>query len=125
MSSSETPEISLGSLNRVNLEGSNAGATMFIRRGMAGEAEGCCCINIYTNSNVQGTNSSVLLGSNIKLKNPGVHLYFGDLKFGQEEFPGSIRRRRTRSATLEFGGSMFMFVFIPVILFLLLSSLLL
>ncbi|OMO89917.1 hypothetical protein CCACVL1_07571 [Corchorus capsularis] len=48
MSSSGTPEISLGSLNRVNLEGSNAGATMLIRRGMAGEAEaeiGGACVD--------------------------------------------------------------------------------
>ncbi|EOX94306.1 Uncharacterized protein TCM_003895 [Theobroma cacao] len=119
MSRRSTPEIGLGSFNRVNLEGSNAGATMFIRRGTAGEPEGCCCINIYTNSNIQGANNSLLLGSNIKMKNPGVHLYFGDLTLD----PGSITRR-TAGATLEF-GSLFLFVFIPVILFLLLSSLLL
>ncbi|XWS36504.1 hypothetical protein CRYUN_Cryun20dG0090400 [Craigia yunnanensis] len=112
-----TPEISLGSLNSINLEGSNDGTTMFIRRGMSGEPEGCCCINIYTNSNVQGTNSSVLLWSNIKIKNPGIHLYFGDLKLGEgSATPRSITRRRG-GATLEF-GSMFLFVFIPVILFL-------
>lgn len=126
--SSTTPEagISLGSLNRINLEGSNAGATMFIRRGMSGQPEGCCCINIYTNGNVQGSNSSVLLGSKIKMKNPGVHLYFGDIKLGEGEgssaTPMSITRR-TAGATLEF-GSMVLFVLVPLILFLWLSSML-
>ncbi|XVE77997.1 hypothetical protein DITRI_Ditri13aG0108800 [Diplodiscus trichospermus] len=118
-----TPEISLGSFNRINVEGSNAGATMFIRRGMSGEAEGCCCINIYTNSNVQGTNSSVLLGSNIKIKNPGVHLYFGDLKPGEGSASPRSSARRTARAALEF-GSILLFVLIPLILLFCLSSLL-
>ncbi|XWS31359.1 hypothetical protein CRYUN_Cryun23aG0069600 [Craigia yunnanensis] len=119
-----TPEISLGSSNHVSFEGSNAGATMFIRRGMSGEPEGCCCINIYTNSNVQGTDTSVLLGSYIKIKNPGAHHYFGDLKLGEGfPIPRSVSRRTT-GATLEF-DSIVLFVLIPVILFLLLSSLLL
>ncbi|XVF81076.1 hypothetical protein PTKIN_Ptkin15bG0127400 [Pterospermum kingtungense] len=123
--SNTTPEadISLGSFNRINLEGSNAGAAMFNRRGMSGEPEGCCCINIYTNSNVQGTNSSVLLGSKIKMKNPGVHLYFGDIKLGEGSATPRSVTRRTASARLEF-GSMVLFMLIPLILFLWLSSLL-
>ncbi|XVF21498.1 hypothetical protein REPUB_Repub12eG0095300 [Reevesia pubescens] len=120
---SSTPEMRLGSMNRINLEGSNGGATMLIGRGISDEPEGCCCINIYTNSNVQGTNGSFLVGSNIIMKNPGVHLYLGDLKLGEgSPTSRSITRRRTADATLEF-GSMFLFVFIPVILFLWLSSL--
>ncbi|XWS47048.1 hypothetical protein CRYUN_Cryun14cG0119900 [Craigia yunnanensis] len=123
-SSRTTPEISFGSLNRINLEGSNAGATMFIRRGLLGEPEGCCCINIYTNSNVQGTNNSVLIGSNIKMKNPGVHLYFGDLRLGEGSATPRSITRRTAGSTLE-SGRLFLFVFIPVILFMWLTSLLL
>ncbi|XVF32315.1 hypothetical protein REPUB_Repub17cG0071300 [Reevesia pubescens] len=120
-----TPEIGLGSLNSINLEGHNAGATMFIRRGgMSGEPEGCCCINIYVNSNVQGSNGSVLVGSKIKMKNPGVYLSFGDLMSGEGcSTPRSITRRRAGNM-LEF-GTMFLFMFIPIILFLWLSSLLL
>ena len=119
-----TPEISLGSMNRINLEGSNAGATMFIRRGLSGESEGCCCINIYTNSNVQGTNNSVLLGSKLKLKNPGVHLYFGDLRLGEGSATPRSITRIIGGSKLEF-GSLFLFVFIPVILLMWLTSLLL
>ncbi|XP_022727880.1 uncharacterized protein LOC111283571 [Durio zibethinus] len=124
MSRSRTPESSLGSMNRINFEGSNAGATMFIRRGTPDEqTEGCCCVNIYTNSNVQGTNSSVLLGSNIKMKNPGVHLYFGDLKLGEETATPTSISRRAAGATLEF-GTLFLPVFILLILLLWLYSLL-
>ncbi|KAK8631066.1 hypothetical protein V6N13_079830 [Hibiscus sabdariffa] len=120
-----TPEISLGSLNRINLEGSNVGATTFIRRGGSpGEPpEGCWCINIYTNSNVQGTNSCVLLGSNIRIKNSGVHLYFGDLKLGEESCsaPRSISRMAT-GGTAEL-GSIVMLVLVPLFLLVWLSSL--
>ncbi|MBA0702286.1 hypothetical protein Goari_020741 [Gossypium aridum] len=122
-----TPEIDLGSFNTINIEGTNAGATMIIRHGTSGEHEGCCCINIYTNSNVQGCNSSVLVGSNIKMKNPGVHIYLGDLKFGGGgcSKPRSFSRRRTGGgATVDF-SSVFLFVFVPVILSLLLSHVLL
>ncbi|GMI98681.1 hypothetical protein like AT2G20362 [Hibiscus trionum] len=113
------PAIGSGSFGRINIEGTNSGATMFVPRGMSDKPEGCCCINIYTNSNVQGTNSSVLVGSNIKMKNPGVHLYFGDLKLGE----GSSITRRPAGSTLDF-GSLFLFVFVPVILIMLISSML-
>ncbi|KAE8660393.1 Detected protein of unknown function [Hibiscus syriacus] len=121
-----TPEISLGSLNRINLEGSNVGATTFIRRGSSSSGEppeGCCCINIHTNSNVQGTNSCVLLGSVIRIKNSGVHLYSGDLKLG-EECCCSGSRSISRVRTAEF-GSILMLVSVPLFLFVCLSSLLL
>ncbi|KAK8494005.1 hypothetical protein V6N11_037543 [Hibiscus sabdariffa] len=114
------PEIGLGSSDRINIEGTNSGATMFVPHGTSDKPGGCCCINIYTNSNVQGTNGSVLVGSNIKMKNPGVHLYFGDLKFGE----GSSITRRPVGSTLDF-GSIFLFVFVPIILTLLLSYMLL
>ncbi|KAH1129844.1 hypothetical protein J1N35_001222 [Gossypium stocksii] len=113
--SGTSPGISLGSMNRINLDGSNVGATCFIRRGISSDPpEGCCCINIYSNSNVQGSNSSLLLGSNIRIKNSGVHLYFRDLKLGEE--PRSTSRRAAEFGTI---------VLLPLLLFLcLLSSLL-
>ncbi|KAE8703995.1 hypothetical protein F3Y22_tig00110462pilonHSYRG00486 [Hibiscus syriacus] len=120
---SSASEIGSGSSDRINIDGTNAGATMFVRRGTSNKPEGFCCINIYANSNVQGTNSSVLLGSNIKMKNPGVRLYFGDLKFGDgSSIPGSSTGRPAGS-TIDF-GSIFLFVFVPVILTMLLSSML-
>ncbi|KAL4368595.1 hypothetical protein GQ457_05G007530 [Hibiscus cannabinus] len=93
---------------------------MFIPHGTSDKPGGCCCINIYTNNNLQGSNGSVLVGSNIKMKNPGVHLYFGDLKFGE----GSLITRRPTGSTLDF-GSIFLFVFVSIILTLLLSYMLL
>ncbi|KAK8717925.1 hypothetical protein V6N13_045175 [Hibiscus sabdariffa] len=110
---SVTPEIGLGSFNHIDIEGTNSGATMSVRRGISDKPEGCCCINIYTNSNVQGTNSSVLVGSKIKMKNPGVHLYFGDLKFGHGQSISRSSTGRTAGAPLDF-GSIFLFVFVPL-----------
>ncbi|GMI69267.1 hypothetical protein HRI_000596000 [Hibiscus trionum] len=121
---SSASEIGLGSFNRINIDGTNSGATMFTRRSMSDKPEGCCCINIYTNSNVQGANGSVLVGSKIKMKNPGVHLYFGDLKFGGGYSISRSSTRRTAGAPLDF-GSIFLFVFVPVILTMLLSSMML
>ncbi|KAJ0113262.1 hypothetical protein Patl1_01688 [Pistacia atlantica] len=54
---------------------------MFARRGTTAESQDCCCINIYVNNNVQGVNNSVLLGSEVRMRDPGVCLYFGDIKF--------------------------------------------
>ncbi|KAE8730613.1 hypothetical protein F3Y22_tig00002919pilonHSYRG00258 [Hibiscus syriacus] len=110
------------SFNHINIDGTNSGAIMFIRRGMSDKPEGCCCINIYTNDNAQGSNGSVLAGSKIKMKNPGVHLYFGDLEFGGGySIPPRSSTRRTVGAPLDF-GSIFLFVFVPVLLTMLLSS---
>ncbi|KAJ0051687.1 hypothetical protein Pint_01648 [Pistacia integerrima] len=75
------PERCYGSFSRVNLEGTNIGAAMFARRGTTAESQDCCCINIYVNNNVQGVNNSVLLGSEVRMRDPGVCLYFGDIKF--------------------------------------------
>ncbi|KAE8701408.1 hypothetical protein F3Y22_tig00110548pilonHSYRG00926 [Hibiscus syriacus] len=117
---SNVPEFGLGSFDRIDIDGTNAGATMFVRRGMSDKSEGCCCINIYTNSNVQGANGSVLIGSNIKMKNPGVHLYFGDLKFGDRSLISGSSTGGPAGSALDY-GSIFLFVFVPVILTMLLS----
>ncbi|KAF5738994.1 hypothetical protein HS088_TW12G00190 [Tripterygium wilfordii] len=69
-----------GSFQRVAIEGSNIGASMFIRRGIAAaEPEDNCCINIYINNNVQGVINSVLLGSEVSMRDPGVRLSFKDV----------------------------------------------
>ncbi|KAL5796441.1 hypothetical protein ACOSQ2_001261 [Xanthoceras sorbifolium] len=75
------PESCHGSFERVNLEGTNTGAAMFIRRAASGESKDGYCINIYVNNNIQGVNNSILLGSEVKMRDPGIRLYFGDIKF--------------------------------------------
>ncbi|MED6147519.1 hypothetical protein PIB30_044704 [Stylosanthes scabra] len=68
----------------INLDGKNVGATMRLQRrskkGEAKEEEHCCCINIYVNNNVQGVSNSVLHGSEVKMRDPGVSLYFENFK---------------------------------------------
>lgn len=75
---------------RVNLDGTNVGATMFVRRNASGESSpDCCCLNIYINNNVQGVNNSILVGSEVKLRDPGVRIYFfGDVVLNRRR-PGS------------------------------------
>ena len=72
-----------GSFEYINLDGKNVGATMRLQhRSTEGEPKDhCCCINIYVNNNVQGVSNSVLHGSDVKMRDPGVSLYFEDLKF--------------------------------------------
>ncbi|KAK1559417.1 hypothetical protein Q3G72_014279 [Acer saccharum] len=70
-----------GTFERVNLEGSNTGAAMFIRGVASGESRDGYCINIYVNNNIQGVNNSILVGSEVKMRDPGIRLYFGDIKF--------------------------------------------
>ncbi|CAH8355143.1 unnamed protein product [Eruca vesicaria subsp. sativa] len=42
-------------------------------------------INIYVNSNVQGSCGSVMLGSKVKLRDPGVHLHIEGLKMNRDD----------------------------------------
>ncbi|KAM6592100.1 hypothetical protein CsatA_014705 [Cannabis sativa] len=79
---SETgPEFS----EHINLEGKNTGASFSLHRGNgSGSHNGCCCINIYINNNIQGANNSVLSESKVEMRDPGVHFYFGDLKLGKK-----------------------------------------
>lgn len=113
---------------RINLEGKNTGAAFFIRPGTGAETHSsdCCCINIYINSNVQGANNSFLDGSCVKMNDPGVHLFFGDVKLGKSLRRNKMKRKRRRkkeespSASKQQLGScpIFLFVFFPFILFL-------
>lgn len=74
------PESSHGSFDRVNLKGRNVGATMFVRHGVKDEPQDSCCINIFVNSNVQGVNNSILLGSEVSMRDPGVSIFLEDMK---------------------------------------------
>ncbi|KAG6662850.1 hypothetical protein CIPAW_03G271500 [Carya illinoinensis] len=75
------PEAMHSSFEHVNLKGRNIGAAMFMPNGdTRGESHDCCCINIYINNNIQGVNNSILHGSEVKLRDPGVSLFFGDVK---------------------------------------------
>ncbi|KAL6340328.1 hypothetical protein AAG906_040765 [Vitis piasezkii] len=69
------PQTSHGSFHRVNLEGRNVGASMVMQS---------CSINIYINNNVQGVNNSALLGSQVKMGDPGVYLTFRGVKFNED-----------------------------------------
>ncbi|KAG4913284.1 hypothetical protein JHK86_053717 [Glycine max] len=69
------------SFEYINLDGKNVGATMRLQhRSSKGESKDCCCINIYVNNNVQGVSNSVLHGSEVRMRDPGVSLYFENLK---------------------------------------------
>ncbi|KAH6811425.1 hypothetical protein C2S51_025187 [Perilla frutescens var. frutescens] len=68
--------ISRGSFENVRLSGRNVGASMIAGGGDggAGESPGSCSINIYINNDVHGINNSVLLGSEVRMGDPGVSL---------------------------------------------------
>ncbi|BAT85577.1 hypothetical protein VIGAN_04313900 [Vigna angularis var. angularis] len=69
------------SFEYINLDGKNVGATMHIHhRSTKVDPKDCCCINIYVNNNVQGVSNSVLHGSQVRMRDPGVSLYFENLK---------------------------------------------
>uniref|UniRef100_A0A6M2F066 Uncharacterized protein n=1 Tax=Populus davidiana TaxID=266767 RepID=A0A6M2F066_9ROSI len=75
------PESSHGSFDRVNLKGRNVGATMFVRHGVKDiEPQDSYCINIFVNNNVQGVNNSILLGSEVSMRDPGVSIFLEDMK---------------------------------------------
>ncbi|KAK7284165.1 hypothetical protein RJT34_18906 [Clitoria ternatea] len=70
-----------GPFEYINLDGKNVGATMHLQhRNTKEEPKDCCCINIYVNNNVQGVSNSVLHDSEVKMRDPGVGLYFENLK---------------------------------------------
>lgn len=71
-----------GSFEYINMDAKNVGATMKVHhRSTKGESKDCCCINIYVNNNVQGVTNSVLHDSEVRMRDPGVRLYFEDLMF--------------------------------------------
>ncbi|GFP82977.1 hypothetical protein PHJA_000440800 [Phtheirospermum japonicum] len=45
-----------------------------------GESPGSCSINVYINNDIQGVNNSMLIGSEVKMGDPGVRLCLEGLK---------------------------------------------
>lgn len=91
-----SPERRYGPFKHVKLEGRNVGASMIARRGgCSGESHDCCCINIYTSNNIQGVSNSILVGSKVKMGDPGVSFSMKDVKFhkgkrGDKKIKGRI-----------------------------------
>lgn len=104
------PEAGLESSERINLEGENAGASFSLHRGNGSESHDCCCINIYINNNVQGANNSVLYGSEVQMRDPGVHLFFGDVKLGKRAKRTNKKRKNKASTSNSRVGSLFAIV---------------
>ncbi|PIN18469.1 hypothetical protein CDL12_08861 [Handroanthus impetiginosus] len=73
------PEIGRGLLENVRLSGRNVGASM-IGGGGSSESPGSCSINIYINNDIQGINNSVLIGSELKMGDPGASLCLEGLR---------------------------------------------
>lgn len=83
------------SFERVNLKGRNTGAAMFIPSDTSGESHhDCCCINIYINNNIQGVNNSILHGSEIKMRDPGVSLFFGEVNLDRDRSSQRLNNKR-------------------------------
>ncbi|EOA31714.1 hypothetical protein CARUB_v10014922mg [Capsella rubella] len=82
------------SFGGINLNGRNVGAVMVAPRDVDIASQSGCRINIYVNNNVQATCGSVLLGSKVKLKDPGVHLHIEDVKMTRDD-DGSKQKEMT------------------------------
>lgn len=105
------------SFERVNLGGKNVGATMTVQCSSCGKSRNSSNINIYINNNVQGVNNSILLGSEVRMGDPGVCLSTRGVEMGTG-FVESNKKRRV------FGlGFLGMFPVVVIAIFLLLSVL--
>lgn len=89
-----TPHMSRESFENVRLAGRHVGASMITTGGGSGESSGCCSINIYINNDVQGINNSVLVGSDVKMGDPGVSLSLTDVKMDRGYRLVSMRKER-------------------------------
>ena len=116
------PKAAPESSERVNLENANAGASFSLRQGNGAESHDCCCINIYINNNVQGVNNSALCDSEVNMRDPGVHLFFGDVKLGKRS-QRAARKKKSKGSTSSSHnlGPLFAFI-ISVLLLLSISS---
>nr|DAD20082.1 TPA_asm: hypothetical protein HUJ06_021545 [Nelumbo nucifera] len=83
--------------NHFKLEGSNIGATSTIGNSPTGESLNCCTINIYVNNNVQGISNSIVLGSEVTMRDPGAHLSFRGLNMNR----GSSEQRALKKKNAE------------------------
>ncbi|CAK7349503.1 unnamed protein product [Dovyalis caffra] len=110
------PESSHGSFNRVNLEGRNVGAAMSLRHGVKDEPQDSYCINIFINNNVQGVNNSILLGSEVSMRDPGVSIFLEDVK---------LKSKKNGRHKVDASGSKLWFLGMIVLAFILFIFLLL
>ncbi|KAK4366151.1 hypothetical protein RND71_014031 [Anisodus tanguticus] len=99
----------------VKLEGRNVGASMIARHGgCSGESHECCCINIYISNNIQGVNNSILVGSKVKLGDPGVSFSMKDVKFHRGFRQGKRGAKKIKGTHLQF-FSMLLVAFVAVL----------
>ncbi|KAI5599949.1 hypothetical protein BDE02_02G229800 [Populus trichocarpa] len=111
------PESSHASFDRVNLKGRNVGATMFIRHGVHDEPQDSYSINIFVNNNVQGVNNSILLESEVSMRDPGVSIFLEDMKLKSKK---KRRNEDDASGSSKLGslGMAMLAAFILLLLFL-------
>ncbi|XP_057963987.1 uncharacterized protein LOC131155084 [Malania oleifera] len=115
------------SSSHISSQGRNIGAAMIFRRGSgsgsSGESqEDYCSINIYINNNTQGVTNSVLLGSEVKMRDPGVCFSAGDFMLDKGSLDTCLERmNKINSLGLKlcFCGMFLLFAFLCVLLLLL------
>lgn len=75
---------------RVNLEGRNVGSVMR-RVGPSAPAVLAehCSIKMNISNNIQGVNNSIMVGSEVKMSEPGLGLSLGDVMWETPERSGS------------------------------------
>lgn len=120
-----SPQGSNSSFHGVDLRGKNSGATMSIRASSARKFDNNCSINIYINNNVQGVNNSILVGSKVKLRDPGVRLRLGDLRLEIESLGTKNNRGRNKDksrSSLSFCGMVSCLCFILILFLLVLTT---
>ncbi|KAK9726448.1 hypothetical protein RND81_05G215900 [Saponaria officinalis] len=69
--------------DHVDVHGSNVGAVMHVTPTSPKEVRECG-VNIYISNNIQGVNNSILVGSDVKMGEPGLGLSFRDVKLKRE-----------------------------------------
>lgn len=81
--------------DHATLQGKSCGAELLVRRNGTSDSQDCC-INIYISNNTQGANNSTLVGSKVKMGDPGVTLSFGDLNVDRGILMRHKKKTRTR-----------------------------
>lgn len=120
-----SPQGSNGSFHGVHLRGKNTGAIMSNRASSARKFGNNCNVNIYVNNNVQGVNNSILVGSKVKLRDPGVRLRLGALRLEIESLGTKNNRRRNKDksgSSLSFCGMVSCLCFILILFLLVLTT---
>ncbi|KAJ4956021.1 hypothetical protein NE237_012804 [Protea cynaroides] len=110
---------SSGLADHVKLGGRDVGAETTIHHSPEGESHKCCRINIYVNNNVQGVNNSILFGSKVMMRDPGVHSSWRDWNVDEGDTESKPRKRKMKrkkpAVTLGF-CVIFLFIFLLLIL---------